>query len=189
MISNDGVVSLLEASFRKIEQDQMQDMPVLNASISVQAVGFREWNGRQLGVMVTPWMMSLFLLPSQGDDWSEIPLGEARHQVFPEKTYDFSINEFEGVGRCQTHALHSPMFKFDTHQEAVKEAERVLASIMEETDPEEADFEAERLRLFLEGDENALLEKPAETEPEMLQPVPINKAKALSRRDLLRGGA
>lgn len=188
MILNDSVAPWLEACFQKIEKDHMQGMPVLNNAIDVQAIGFDDWQGRQLGVMITPWFMCLLLLPAGPDDWSVLSLGETCKHTFPQKAFDFSINEFEGIGRCQTHALHSPMLNFQNHQEAVDEAVRVLAGMMVDTDPGEADIEAERLRRFLDGDESALLEMPEDLEIEASLRVPEREGKTLSRRNLLRGG-
>ncbi len=188
MMTHHSLSMRLETCFQRIASEQMQGMPVLNPAIQVQAVGFRRWRGFELGVIITPWFMSLLLLPGIDDDWEGFQLGDAQTHSFPNMKYDFTINEFEGLGRCQTHALHSPMFKFDNHRQAVEEAERVLAVMMEKVEPAEADPEEERLRRFLAGDESALTESSEETksDPQTLQQV--KKDKSLSRRNLLRGG-
>jgi [NiFe] hydrogenase assembly HybE family chaperone len=188
MTTNNSVSSRLESCFRKIEQEQMQGMPVLNPAMQVQAVGFVEWQGRQMGIMITPWFMSLIMLSCTDDDWDALPIGQAHEHEFPEKKFKFVLNEFEGIGRCQIHALHSPMSKFESHQAALDEASRILASMMVEVEPGEAEFEAERLRRFLDGDESALLKNDDETELDDSAPIPVKKAKTVSRRDLLRGG-
>ena len=43
----------------------MKGMPIYNPTLAVEAVGFREHEGRQAGVMVTPWFMNLTVLPSR----------------------------------------------------------------------------------------------------------------------------
>ena len=51
----------------------MKGMPIYNPTLAVEAVGFREHEGRQVGVMVTPWFMNLTVLPSETDQsvWVE----------------------------------------------------------------------------------------------------------------------
>ncbi len=188
-MSDNSTASRLEACFQKIEEEQMKGMPILNSAIGVEAIGFQEYRNRKMGVMITPWFMSLFLLPSSDDNWDDLPLGEWHKHDFPEKTCQFVINKFDGLGQCQTHAIHSPMFQFNTQQEARDVAEHFLANLMEEAEPQEVDMEAERLQRFLNGDESALLEKVEEVETGPDQPSSEKQQKTPSRRDLLRGAS
>ena len=48
----------LEQRFAQILDGPMRDVPMLNAALRVQAVGFRPWGAHWLGVLVTPWFMS-----------------------------------------------------------------------------------------------------------------------------------
>lgn len=192
MSSNLSEAERLEACFKRIEQEQMQGIPLLNHAIEVEAVGFAERQGRLMGVIVTPWFMSILMLPDEEDDWDIETLGHEMRLEFPQKKYDFMFNEFDGVGRCMTFALRSPMTCFNSHEEAVNAAELALAEMMEEKELGEEDMEAERLRRFLKGDESALLKKDDDEDEIVADAPPPNadkKPKGLSRRELLRGRA
>jgi [NiFe] hydrogenase assembly HybE family chaperone len=53
----------LEQIFDKIHQEQMQGIPILNNMLKVQALGFQEYQGRIVGILITPWLMNLVMLP------------------------------------------------------------------------------------------------------------------------------
>jgi [NiFe] hydrogenase assembly HybE family chaperone len=53
----------LEQIFNKIHQEQMQGIPILNNMLKVQALGFQEYQGRIVGILITPWLMNLVMLP------------------------------------------------------------------------------------------------------------------------------
>ena len=59
----------IEASFRRIQAERMQDMPMLNPALSVAAIGFaRSADGKEWrGVLLTPWSLGLMLLPACAD--------------------------------------------------------------------------------------------------------------------------
>ena len=59
-------VATLERAFRQVAETRMQGVPLLNAALQVQAVGFAplaDEPGVALGVLVTPWFMNLLRLP------------------------------------------------------------------------------------------------------------------------------
>ena len=58
-----AAVSQLAAAFRNVAKERMAGVPLVNETLSVEAVGFTEWDGRLLGVLVAPWFMNLVLLP------------------------------------------------------------------------------------------------------------------------------
>jgi len=55
----------LEATFTDIANTRMAGLPICNEALHVQAVGFREWNDHWVGVLVTPWTISLVLMPGE----------------------------------------------------------------------------------------------------------------------------
>jgi len=79
----------LEDTFRRVLRDQMQDMPMVNPALSVEAVGFRPWNEHWLGILITPWFMNLLLMPRVSAKWNPIGAGESRHYVFPAGVFEF----------------------------------------------------------------------------------------------------
>jgi [NiFe] hydrogenase assembly HybE family chaperone len=182
------VAERIEAVFKRIHQERMQGIPLLNEAIGVQAVGFQEWDGRCIGVIVTPWLMSLVMLPGPGDDWSGMPLGEKHLHEFPARPCEFLANDIEEFGACQTHAIHSPMSKFPSHYAAVDAAEDFLTGLMDASAAKERDLDAERMQRFLDGDEMDLI-RQEELDREAAQAPGLEEKmeQPLSRRDLLRG--
>lgn len=171
MICPDYLSEGLEVHFRRIQRERMQGIPLLNPALEVKAVGFRCWEGRCLGVLVTPWFMNLMLLPAEGDEWEELQIGTKLHQSLPSGDYEFTLGEEDGIGRYQSCSLFSPMFEFADQAAALGAAEAVMLALMQPENRDGAPVrEDERVR---EEREEAGLSRRLE------QP--------LSRRALLRG--
>ncbi|HET9269053.1 MAG TPA: [NiFe]-hydrogenase assembly chaperone HybE, partial [Vicinamibacterales bacterium] len=70
----------------------MQGLPMYHAALAVEAVGFREHEGRLVGVIVTPWFMNLTILPS-GSDLASWHQGATARVPFPSGQYEFSVGD------------------------------------------------------------------------------------------------
>ncbi len=193
-----NIVDVLEATFEKIHLEQMQGIPILNSAIKVQALGFRLYQGRVLGVIITPWLMNIVMLPKQNEDWSNMELGHKQPHKFPSKTYKFMVNDIDGIGPCQTHSLYSPMRDFASHEQAVTVAQEFLDSLMVEKELTEEDMvDEELLGRVMRGEETPEinLDDFAVIEPMAAGVAPVRGQSdmkvqvkdKLSRRDLLRG--
>ncbi len=141
-----------------IERERMADVPILNASLEVEAVGFREWEGQCLGVLITPWFMNLMLLPLDADEPTDVQhSGDTSTVSFPAAEFEFIYGEESGIGGYRMCSLFSPVFEFEDHAAAVATAESVLEQLM----------------------------APPEVEEETESPKP--RTESVSRRDLFRG--
>ena len=98
MICPDYLTEGLEQSYRRIQRERMRDLPFLNPALRVKAVGFRHWQGRCLGVLITPWFMNLMLLPCEGDEWQELQIGDKQRHLLPSGSYEFIVGEEAGIG-------------------------------------------------------------------------------------------
>lgn len=187
MIHPDYLSGSLEGCFRQILEQRMRGMPILNEALEVQSVGFQPWDGHVVGVLITPWFMNLMLLPIEGDSWSELSLGGRVDITFPAHSYPFSLNEIEGIGRCLTHSLYSPMFQFGDQAAAVATAEGILAGLFattETTTPASGSIELERY-LKKEG----MFESEPKTTPETEAGPTLQERmeQPINRRELLFG--
>lgn len=108
--------------FERIHREQMVGLPLLNPALSVATLGFQEFEGRMLGMVITPWMMSLLMFPSAKDSWQNLALGDKQLFHFPGGTFRFMANVLDGLGVCQMHSLHSPMHPFGNQDAARVEA-------------------------------------------------------------------
>ena len=97
MTSGAFTVEQLAAHFERVLNERMRDMPIINPRLRVATVGFRDYEGRPLGVLVTPWFMNLVLLPND-DEWAEEPEGAAISLKFPSGPIEFRFNRDEALG-------------------------------------------------------------------------------------------
>ena len=125
----------LEDTFRAIERERMADVPILNPAIKVQAVGFQEWEGQLLGILITPWFMNLMLLPLDESEPAAAS-GESSPVDFPAGRFEFIHGEEAAIGAYQMCSLYSPVFDFEDHAAAVATAEAVLEQLFEDDEAE-----------------------------------------------------
>jgi [NiFe] hydrogenase assembly HybE family chaperone len=161
--------ALLEETFRTIQRERMGDVPILHPALQVEAVGFRDWNGYSLGVLVTPWFMSLILLPVQPGEWDGLRVGSSQHYIFPAGQYDFTLAHEVGIGYYRSCSLFSPMSPFPDQATAVATA----ASVMEE--------------LFRAPQPLAATALPQDPGKGFVEEVKRQSERPMTRRDLLRG--
>jgi [NiFe] hydrogenase assembly HybE family chaperone len=163
----------LERRFGEILDGPMHDVPMLNHVLRVQAVGFRPWGPHWLGVLVTPWFMSLLLFPRDRAACHPVGERETRQHVFPAGVFEFIGNRDAVLGDYQACSLFSPMFEFADHATAADTAAASLAAL----------FDAAS-RLGSDVPAGAEVKPPAAT-PAAPSPA---AASALSKRDFLFGG-
>ncbi len=198
MIDPQLAAETLELAFKRIHQEQMAGIPLLNPMLKVQTIGFQEFQGRIIGVLITPWLMNLVMLPGEADDWSEMDLGVKQYHRFPSNTYKFVANEIEGMGKCQTHSLYSPMNEFVNQDHALAAAQGFLDTLMVEVaQPAEGQVDGELLGRIMRGEEIPELDPDGLATPETMASVAspirgtsemkVRVEKKLSRRELLRG--
>ena len=113
---------------------RMRPLPQYNAALEVDAVGFREYHGRQVGVVVTPWFMNLTVLPAP-DEQPPWHAGRITRLDFPSGPYDLMVGEAEGVGRIATTSLFSLMHDFADAETARATARAALDALFEAPRP------------------------------------------------------
>ena len=118
----------------------MRGLPILNARLDVTAVGFREFDGHAVGVLVTPWFMNLMLLPGSAQ-WSELPQGSVAAVEFPGSNIEFNVSHDEDVGTLLSAALFSSVADFPDQETATAVASEVLRQLLQ-PDPERAEDRA-----------------------------------------------
>ena len=165
-----AVEEKLEAVFNDIANTRMAGLPICNPAVRVQAVGFREWQEHWVGVLITPWTISLALMPGEKAPLKSLGADEKMTWEFPSGSYEFmGLNE-PALGTCQICSLISPVIDIGRHEDAVSIAEQVMAAL----------FSSER------PDQIRDAERKAKLEAARLSGEPL-KDKTLSRRDFLRG--
>ena len=121
----------VEAAFRAIAAGRMRGLPLVNAALEVEAVGFAHWDAHWLGCLVTPWFMNLVLLPREAAAWPSVPAGDKVAYRFPAGVYDFIAGREEAIGEYQACSLFSPMLEFADHESARLTAQAALQALFD----------------------------------------------------------
>ncbi len=138
----------LEAHFQDVFVRAMAGLPICNPALSAACVGFREWRGQALGIIVTPWFMNVVLAPLAGASLGGGKSGETRSIWLPAGKVDFLVSELDGFGLLLMCSLFSPMQDFADQAAALATAEAALAALLDESlladaEPEIYPFAAE----------------------------------------------
>ena len=184
-------VTALQAHFDLVAE-RMADLPVYNSHLVVETVGFRDFTGRELGILITPWCMNLMLLPAEADVWSgwdEQRVGEKQMIALPSGQYEFIFGWAEAIGGYCSCSLFSPMFEFEAQDVAVETAHEVMKALFDDENEALTDRQrAQREQLEQARSDHEV--DPAVTEsvaaPESTAHTP--KPEKLSRRGFLTAG-
>lgn len=120
----------IEEAFFRIQREQMADIPVLNPALSVEAVDFQRWQGHWLGVLVTPWSMSVMLLPGSEEGWVSTGDNQRRFVGFPVGDFAFLGGQEPEIGEYQSCPLFSPMDRFVSQHVATMTAKASLVAML-----------------------------------------------------------
>ena len=122
----------LVAHYEAIYTGRMQDLPIVNRRLSVEAVGFEQWEDQDLGVLITPWFMNLVLLPDSGR-LADLPQGDRIECRFPSGPCELTVCHDEELGSYLAAVLFRTVADFPDQDIARAVAEEALAQIL--TDP------------------------------------------------------
>lgn len=155
MTSSDApqaVAAAFQEAFARIERERMADVPILNARLSVEACGFREWDGGILGALITPWFINLVFVPPKGvrDDMA---IGDGVVHRFPAGAFSFLISREDGLGTFEMCSLFSPVFEFSDQDDAVITANAALDALFDADIREGADSRTEATETTCETEE------------------------------------
>ncbi len=120
----------VEQAFFRIQRERMADVPLLNPALAVEAIDFQRWQGHWLGMLVTPWCMSLLLLPGGAQTWISTAQNNRRFVKFPAGDFAFLGSVEAELGEFQSCSLISPMDKFPTQSEASMTARAALIGLL-----------------------------------------------------------
>jgi len=120
----------VERAFFRIQQEQMVDVPVLNPELSVSAVDFQRWQGHWLGILLTPWCMSVLLIPGSAENWVSTGQNQRRFVKFPAGDFAFLGSDEPEMGEYQSCPLFSAMGQFSSQAQAIMTARASLVGLL-----------------------------------------------------------
>ncbi len=106
---------------------RMEGLPVYNPALRVEAIGFRDFDGGRLGVVVTPWFMNLVFVPRAGGP--ALRVREKGVRQLPGGARELIGGRLDGVGPIESCPLFSPMAEFESPERARRTAEALLARV------------------------------------------------------------
>jgi [NiFe] hydrogenase assembly HybE family chaperone len=129
-------VKRLAARYREIAATTMADVPICNAALGVEALGFRRWSGRALGMVVTPWFLNLTVFDApDAEPAPPASTGATIPLALPAGEVQLIVGELPGFGRVDICSLFSPMFEFADMAAAVETAREALRALLAPPSP------------------------------------------------------
>jgi [NiFe] hydrogenase assembly HybE family chaperone len=117
--------------YRSIYAERMDGLDFVNRRLRVEGVGFRDFQGGQLGVLITPWFVNLVLLKPQAD-WAEYPQGHKLVIEFPQGPIEFILNRDEILGSFLSAVLFGTTTDFPDQETARDIAAEVMSELFVE---------------------------------------------------------
>ena len=192
MKSPETLSAEVKQAFQKINEESMAGLPIVNPMLDVETIGFMEVEGRTVGIIVTPWLMTLAVFPGDADDWSAVQVGEKRKFAFPSRDYKFTANEIDGIGTYFGFPLHSPMHEFEHQEHAIANAEAFMEVLLVENENAEDTLDEDRLAMFLQGEDMETIKQKecaaAKPATDGIVTLTDKGGKPLGRREFLSGG-
>jgi len=108
----------------------MQGLPFINAELHVEAIGFREFQDFEIGVLITPWFMNLILLPGT-DVGANIDQGHRINACFPSGDIEFTAAQDEELGLYFSAVLFSTVTDIPNHATARELATEIMKELFE----------------------------------------------------------
>lgn len=139
MIADDTAVAVgetLGALYQGIYERSMADVPICNAALKVEPIGFQLYDGQIIGIVVTPWFMNLVSAGLPDAPLPEGRPGDRRSIALPVGRVEFTVGEAPGFGRLDACSLFSPMQDFEDHAAVMATAAEVLTALFTAPEPE-----------------------------------------------------
>ena len=155
-------VAALVAAYRRVAERDMADVPICNAALSVEAVGFRPQGTGWIGCVIAPWFLNAVLIPRAPAEWAGLRDGDKAEIALPSGAYRFTAARVGALGTLLVIPLVSAMNVFTDQPEARAAAALALDQLMRAPEP-------------------------APPDPTPARAPSKDSAPALSRRSLFRG--
>jgi len=134
-----------------IYERSMRDVPIVNQALSVERIGFRDFDAYVVGILITPWFMNLIAVGQQESETARA--GFTKSIAFPAGDVEFISGHLAGFGPYYAASLFSPMFDFADMEAAKSTALEIMlalfsAPVEELTKPRDKSMDR---RAFLRG--------------------------------------
>src|ERR1019366_10603369 len=97
-MSPEAIGDRIAVIYGEIQATAMRGAPICNDALVVEAVGFQDFAGYVLGIVVTPWFLNLIVVESPAVGRSALPTNALRLR-FPAGDVEFGLSELKSFGR------------------------------------------------------------------------------------------
>ena len=126
---------------------EMQDLPFFHHNIECFCPKFVLFEGQWVGTLLTPWMISVVILPGPQQQWEPRELGDKLTVQLPYKALTFTVSGVETVPQYLSCSLHSPLDLNLTNEQAIQLTQDCLRMILS-MPTKQATFDPDRRNLF-----------------------------------------
>lgn len=125
------IATRAQAVFDDIAATRMRDFPLSNPALRVAAVGFCDWDGSSVGVLIAPWSINLLRVPHR------LETDPGLQWTLPSGDYTFMPFDDARLPGAQLCSLYSPPAEFSGQDEAEALALGVMAELLRAPAPAE----------------------------------------------------
>lgn len=129
---NSDPSTAIEEGFRRIEEESMAGLPILNAALRVETVGFHRRGEGWFGIVITPWALLALIIPDRAEGYEP---RSAATIPFPSGDLRFTAEEEPGIGRYLRCSLLSPVRELTDQQGARVLSEQILKTLLADEAP------------------------------------------------------
>lgn len=122
--------SLLFQSAMQEVTKEMQDLPFYRQGIECYCPKFVLFENQWIGTVVTPWMLSVVILPGKDQQWEPREIGDKLTIQLPYKSLTFTVSSLETIPQYLSCSLHSPIDPAMTNTQAMQLAQDCLRMIL-----------------------------------------------------------
>ena len=126
---------------------EMQDLPFFHKGIECFCPKFVLFEDQWIGTVLTPWMMSVVILPGPQQQWEPRELGDKLTVQLPYKALTFTVSSLENVPQYLSCSLHSPLDPNLTNEQAVQLTQDCLRMVLS-IPTAQPTFNSDRRNLF-----------------------------------------
>lgn len=120
---------LFQSAMQEVAKE-MQDLPFYREGIECYCPKFVLFENQWIGTVVTPWMLSVVILPGKDQQWEPREIGDKLTIQLPYKSLTFTVSSLETIPQYLSCSLHSPIDPSMTNAQAVQLAQDCLRMIL-----------------------------------------------------------
>ena len=126
---DDNPSELFRVAMQKVAEN-MQDLPFYRGDIPCFTPNFVLFEGQWIGTVLTPWMLSIVVLPGPQQQWEIRTIGDKLGLQLPYKTITFTVSSVESVPQYLSSSLLSPLDPHLTAEQAVQLTKDCLTMLL-----------------------------------------------------------